>query len=133
MGGNPKTDSCEYYDVNNNEWTQFAKLNEKKDSMSASILNNRFIYLFGGKNGNRCQNTIYKYDITDSQSSWVVLDLKLHQGLFGLNSIPISPTQILVFGGYDGGWYKGSYILNGDTDSISESIDMPQAPRDLIK
>ena len=43
------TYTCEYYDICNNTWTQFAKLNEKKGGTSASILNNRFIYLFGGE------------------------------------------------------------------------------------
>ena len=67
MGGwPPSTDSCEYYDVNNNEWTQFAKLNEKKINMSASILNNRFIYLFGGLDNNMTTlDTIEQYDITE--------------------------------------------------------------------
>jgi len=64
MGGYPSTDSCEYYDVNNNEWTPFAKLSEKKRFMSASILNSRFIYLFGGY-GDSHLDTIEQYDITE--------------------------------------------------------------------
>jgi len=37
-----------------------------------------------------------------------------------LNSIPISTTQILIIGGWDGrNDSKGSYFFNGDTDSFT--------------
>jgi len=95
-------DSCEYYDVSNNIWTQFAKLSEKKYYMSASILNNRFIYLFGGF-GNGPLDTIEQYDITE-RKTWQVLTCKLQKGLARPGSVPISATEILIFGGYSNGW-----------------------------
>jgi len=53
MGGRSvgREDSCEYYDVNKDEWNSFTSLNEKIVNPSASILNNKFIYLFGGVGG----------------------------------------------------------------------------------
>ena len=50
IGGNNQgqKDECEYYDVNKDKWTEFAKLPEPLSTMSASILNNKFIYLFCG-------------------------------------------------------------------------------------
>jgi len=53
MGGyrdeyNGILNKCEYYDINKDKWTIFRKLNQKKYDSSASILDNRFIYLFGG-------------------------------------------------------------------------------------
>ena len=47
-GGDAFLTSCEYYDVINDEWMQFAKLNERKKYTTPSILDNKFIYLFGG-------------------------------------------------------------------------------------
>ena len=108
MGGmNPdksRVDSCEYYDVNNNEWTEFANLNEKKYNMSASILNNRFIYLFGGYDDRFGSiKSLEQYDITE-RKTWEVLICKLQKGLDRHSSIPISATEILIFGGYNDGW-----------------------------
>ena len=76
--------------------------------------------MFGGYDN----NTICKYDISDN--TWAVLNFKLEKALNGLNSIPISPTEILVFGGFNKGNYtlKNSYIFNSDTNSISDSIKM---------
>lgn len=62
MGGEDQ-DSCEYYDVSKDQWTPFASLNQEIYCASASILGNKFIYLFGGTNN----DTIFKYDILDSE------------------------------------------------------------------
>ena len=48
MGGYYDLDSCEYYDVSKDQWTPFASLNQESYNASASILGNKFIYLFGG-------------------------------------------------------------------------------------
>jgi len=56
MGGKKvykSLDTCEYYDINKDKWTSFAQLNEKKQMVSASIINDRFIYLFGGSLGRK--------------------------------------------------------------------------------
>jgi len=91
--------------VNKDEWTSFTSLNAKIYNTSASILNNKFIYLFGGEDSNDDRiDTIYKYNIIDSEQNWVVLNCKYPKCIMYLNSIPISTTQILVFGGMDGGW-----------------------------
>ena len=51
-------DSCEFYDIIKDQWTQFQKLNENNRFGSASILNNKFIYLFGGYHRNIYLDTI---------------------------------------------------------------------------
>jgi len=71
--------------------------------MSASILNNRFIYLFGGVNYPNSLDTIEQYDITE-RKTWQVLTCKLQKGLYRLGSAPISATEILIFGGRDKDW-----------------------------
>ena len=42
--------SCEYYDIDIDSWTKFKSLNKKAIYSTASILSNRFIYMFGGAN-----------------------------------------------------------------------------------
>ena len=66
MGGEDQ-DSCEYYDVSKDQWTPFASLNQKTFGASASILGNKFIYLFGGDVKDKPIDTIYKYEISDSE------------------------------------------------------------------
>jgi len=68
MGGGhnngSKTNTCEFYDITNDKWVMFGSLHENKHKMSASILNNRFIYLFGGERFGLL-NTIEQYDIVE--------------------------------------------------------------------
>jgi len=68
--------------------------------MTASILNDRFIYLFGGYNYPACLNTIEQYDIIE-RKTWDILDCKIQENLYRLSSTPISSTEILIFGGID--------------------------------
>jgi len=98
MGGSFK-DTCEYYDVNQDEWTEFAKLSEKKWFMSASTLINRYIYLFGGiDNDYQELDTIEQYDFLD-RHTWVVINVKLLKSQRLLTSVSISISEILLFGG----------------------------------
>ena len=39
---------CEMYSILNDEWTEIASLGKKKESASACIFNNQFIYVIGG-------------------------------------------------------------------------------------
>ena len=81
--------------------------------MSASILQNRFIYVFGGMG----IDTIEEYDITQRQT-WIVLDIKLPKELSRIGCISISPTEILLFGGISAGLQQQSYIFNQDSMTI---------------
>ena len=64
MGGKISK-SSEYYDINKDQWTLFSSFKQKIWRASASILNNRFIYLFGGRKFVNL-HTILKYDIRDN-------------------------------------------------------------------
>jgi len=133
MGGYG-SNTCEQYDVNNNQLTTFAPLNEKKRLASAAVLDGKFIYLFGGRGiDNSVFDTIEKYDIVEDKQSWVIINLQLRRGLYRLASIAISPTEIFLFGGEDNDEYSTqTYIFNGQTNTIEESTKMPQAPEWLI-
>ena len=71
MGGIGR-DSCEQYNINDDKWTSIANLNQKKSLISAYILKNRFIYVFGGYE----IETIEEYEILQRQE-WKLLELKL--------------------------------------------------------
>ena len=42
------TKKCEEYDIKDDQWTNIAELNEAKYDMTASITEDKVIYLFGG-------------------------------------------------------------------------------------
>ena len=42
---------CEVYNVAKDEWRFFASMNISKCAFSATVVNNRFIYTFGGYDG----------------------------------------------------------------------------------
>ena len=50
MGGCNSTEEnvCQFYDIEMNDWAEFACLNERKQFASASIIKNQYIYVFGG-------------------------------------------------------------------------------------
>jgi len=110
-------------------WTEFAKLEFSIYCATASILNNRFIYLFGG-NSNSVDgflNTIQYFDIKDDKPKWIEHKCKLYNGLCFHNSITISPTEILIFGGRSfNNANTESFTFNGFTNSISERAEMPE-------
>ena len=59
--------------------------------------------------------------------------MKLPQPCIALKTISISPTQILVFGGKSDHWQKDSYIFNADTNSMTDSTEIPLETQWLIE
>lgn len=43
--------SCEVYNMQNNEWKFFAPMNISKCAFSATVVNKKYIYTFGGYDG----------------------------------------------------------------------------------
>ena len=85
-------DSCEYYDIDDDKWNMIRRINQRKHKMSAAILDQRFIYAFGG------DDDIEQYDIAQRQT-WIMLYCKLPKRYQNLTSIAISRSEILLFGG----------------------------------
>lgn len=65
------TNHCERYNVQRDQWTQLPELNEAKASSSLCLLNNRYLYCFGGLSrtatgGAFLTNTIEMLDLGDA-------------------------------------------------------------------
>jgi len=66
--------------------------------MTASILDNRFIFVFGGYNNEVRYTTVEKYDIKVGKE-WLVINCRLPERLSNLTSVAITSSEILLFGG----------------------------------
>ena len=66
MGGYCNNDvlfSCEAYNVHKDEWQHKNSMIMKKSNFSATVVNDQFIYTFGGDDNKKSIDVIEKYDI----------------------------------------------------------------------
>ena len=56
-------DSCEAYDISKDEWIFVKPMKIEKYHFAATVVNDQFIYTFGGHTGLKALDTIEKYDI----------------------------------------------------------------------
>ena len=88
---------CEVYNVKKDEWRFFASMNISKCAFSATVVNNRFIYTFGGYDGQNRLDAIERYSI--SEGDWLLLKIKLKLPLSNCACFCPEPDKVVVFGG----------------------------------
>lgn len=88
---------CEVYSVKKDEWRFFASMNISKCAFSATVVNNRFIYTFGGYDGQNRLDAIERYSI--SEGDWLLLKIKLKLPLSNCACFCPEPDKVVVFGG----------------------------------
>ena len=84
---------CEAYDIDKDEWTYIKPMNIKRGSFAATVIENKFIYTFGGWE----ELPIERYDI--AQDTWQILDLKLNSANRNLACFNPEPNKVVVLGG----------------------------------
>ena len=93
-----KLDSCEAYDIAKDEWSYVKSMEIKKDDFSATVVNNQFIYTFGGEGaGRKTLASIERYDI--AQDEWKVMDFKLNSVNYSCACFCPEPNKVVVLGG----------------------------------
>ena len=88
---------CEVYNVAKDEWRFFASMNISKCAFSATVVNNRFIYTFGGYDGQNRLDAIERYNI--SEGDWQLLKIRLKLPLSNCACFCPEPDKVVVFGG----------------------------------
>ena len=89
--------SCEKFSVLDNIWSYVSTMNESRSFGAAVVLDNQFIYMFGGLHDFNVLQTIEKYDtIADS---WVALFFKLPVPLAKLGVCVVDNRSVLICGG----------------------------------
>jgi len=102
MGGydgvqNVFLNSCEVYNVKKDEWRFFSPMTISKCAFSATVVNNKFIYTFGGYDGQNRLDAIERYSIQDGD--WLKLTIKLKFPLSNCACFCPEPDKVVVFGG----------------------------------
>jgi len=97
-------DTCEKYNVADNQWTMIAPVKKKRYAASAVGFTNNKIYLFGGRSdfNNTMVNDIEEFNVDTNE--WNILNVKnfnLWNPVEVCACIQIKEDQILVFGGSD--------------------------------
>jgi hypothetical protein len=101
---NESMNKCEVYDVQQDNWTQIANLNTKRNFHTTIAFDNAALYVVAGFNGGQRTNLIEKFDLKRRQS-WETLNLKIKENtnwicLEGCGLFQISNQHILIFGGF---------------------------------
>ena len=68
--------SCEAYNISKEKWKSVKSMNKAKAWLSATVVDNQFIYTFGGHYGHDALDSIEKYDI--AKDIWELLEIKLN-------------------------------------------------------
>lgn len=108
---------CERYNINTNTWSSLPDLFEAKASSSLCLLNERYLYCFGGLSRNELgaaflTNSIEMLDLQSPMPRWEKLPLNLPLSGCDIGCVPIKNDQILVFGGWNKTAQKGVYIFS---------------------
>lgn len=85
---------CEAFNVNTNTWQMLPELNEAKASSSLCLMNDRFLYCFGGLSRNAqgqafLSNSVEVIDITNPSARWEKLNINLPITGCDIGCVPI--------------------------------------------
>ena len=101
--------SCEAYDIAKDEWSYVKSMEIKKCNFSATVVNNQFIYTFGGSDDNGDNlASIERYDI--AQDEWKVMEFKLNSPNYACACFCPEPNKVVVLGGDE--WKNKVYQID---------------------
>jgi N-acetylneuraminic acid mutarotase len=117
---------CERYSIQTDTWSALPDLNEAKASSSLCLLNDRYLYCFGGLSRNTqgqayLTNTIEMLDLLQPNPQWVKLPSSIPFSGCDIGCVPISRDSILVFGGWNKTAQKGVYLFQRKNVQINSS------------
>ena len=69
---------------------------------AATVVNNQYIYTFGGMNYNGKSDSIDRYDIANDE--WEQLDFKLNSADYGFSCFSPEPNKVVVISGGETNW-----------------------------
>ena len=120
---------CEHYSLLSDEWSAIAPMNTARCAFSATAVNSRFIFIFGGYDGAQRLSSIEKYD--PEEDRWLLVPVALKSPLS--NSACFSPrknTVIVLGGGLSTGFSFHVQQLDVET-GLWTNLPMMTEGRDL--
>ena len=100
--GSERLKHCEGYDIELDQWSEKASLNVARSNLASCIVNDRFIYAFGGygQNNQMSLSSIEKFN--PEQKCWQLLELQLPKKMNGMAAISLKYDDVLIVGGCSG-------------------------------
>ena len=90
-------------------------MNEEKCSSSLCVLNGRFLYCFGGlskhENSAYLLSSIEMLDLEAADPKWIMLSIKMPHQVCDLGALPLSTSDILLFGGWNKQAITNAFVL----------------------
>lgn len=114
--------TCERYNMERDKWKQVASLNTARCAFSASPINARFIYIFGGYDGLRRLDSVEKYDRIED--NWSICNFKLKLPLSNCASFNSGHDQLVILGG----GFSSGFSLNVERVNIQKGEWTSLAP-----
>lgn len=116
---------CEVYEVAKNKWTEIAELNTPRHLHSICVLDNRYLYVIGGRDSYKDQalDSFERFDGCGDfeKTKWQSITVANKEGLWmardTVGSFPLNESEILIFGG-DYGWISDCFLLNTKAGEI---------------
>jgi len=120
--------SCEKYNIENNQWKRVGDMNDSKQDPSVCLVNNKYIYIIGGalhnkeewiyldtlerldiqNDMNNCERILYKFDTSWSSRAF-------------MGTIPLNNDNILIFGGYNGKMLDEYFVYSISENYLKET------------
>lgn len=141
---NPEPDGCSdslhIFDPNLSIWYQPIVTGDKpspRSGHSACVIQQRYIYVFGGWDTPVCYNDMYMLDLGLMEFSVVKTSGKAPSPRSWHGSAVLSETKFLIHGGYDGNnALRDAFIFDIDTNSWTElklpQLSLPRAGHSII-
>ena len=140
MNGFNVGNQVEIYNIAANRWIQGQSMNTRRFSHSiCDVGNGKYLYAFGGQDENlkalkTIERTVFMNENNpeESMSMWEVLELQLPQAICNVGCLPISRSEILLFGGISVGQQESQALKDGRVlmcledqhDLLEQAIDI---------
>ncbi|TNV72831.1 hypothetical protein FGO68_gene4104 [Halteria grandinella] len=130
-GEAPRTISlCEKLSQSNASWDMVASMNKARAFAGACVLEQQYIYAFGGLNDFEMLMTIEKYDsITDT---WITLHYKLPYPLTNHAAVATDKRNILIMGGMSTDYDPVASVINLDIQTAKFTKKAPMKQPKLM-
>ena len=132
---------CEVYHESSNKWTALPPLTNAKQSVSLEILNQKYLYCFGGLSPPETDNEhpssiddIEMLDLTKAESKWELLKVKIPIPSYDLGVFQISPTSVLVCGGFNDkyGLSKLAFVMSLSHEDLASTLALNSSAASLF-
>ena len=135
---NDASNKCELYDIQKNQITALANMRNGRHYHSSCEFNGEWVYVICGiKNSTKkyfssIERLNVRNTINNFNEQWQDVHLKTNAGIAmeiparqGNGSTQCNADSIIILGGFGGKFFKDSWVINTNTNVVSQTSDQP--------